>query len=237
MNKASTAIPKLIVQSSLADKVEESLCQYFKDNKLKAGDPLPKETELAEGLGVSRNVIREALSRLRMLGIIETKKRKGMILAEPDLLSGLRRVMDPDMLGDEAMKNLFELRLVLEVGMSDLLFARMTPRHLEELNNIALREAKDPSTKSLKVRLKYEVEFHGKMYEMSGNDTLTRFQAMLLPIFNYMMELESKLEKKPEKSNISHIDLVEALKSGTPAEFREKIREHLKMHFYRVYEK
>ncbi len=137
MKKNITAIPKLIVQTSLADKVEESLCQYFKDNKLVTGDSLPKETELAEGLGVSRNVIREALSRLRMLGIIETKKRKGMVLAEPDLLSGLRRVMDPGMLGDEAMKNLFELRLVLEVGMSDLLFARMTPKHLEELESIA----------------------------------------------------------------------------------------------------
>src|SRR3546814_8347074 len=51
-------------------------------------------SELAEALDVSRNVLREALSRLRMLGMIETKKKRGMILAEPDILGGFERVMD-----------------------------------------------------------------------------------------------------------------------------------------------
>ena len=222
---------------SLADQVEENLRQYFKENQLSPGDPLPKEIELAEALGVSRNIIREALSRLRMLGIIESKKRKGMVLAEPDLMSGLQRVLDPGILGNEAMRNIFELRLVLEVGMSDLLFSRKKPKDLQELEEIAQREANDPATKSLSVRLNYEIEFHGKLYEMSGNDTLRRFQAMLLPVFNYMMELESKMDKKPETSKISHFDLIETLRSGTPDEFRENMREHLKMHFEKVYMK
>ena len=58
---------------------------------------------------------------------------------------------------------------------------------------------------------------------------------MLLPVFNYMMEIESKMDKKPETSKISHFDLIETLRSGTPDEFRENMREHLKMHFEKVY--
>ena len=208
--------------------------EYLKRNKFSTGDPLPKETELAEYLGVSRNIVREALSRLRMLGIVESKKRKGMVLTEPDLLSGVERVLDPSILSDQALKNIFELRLVLEVGMGDLIFARLNEDDLEILEDIAQREAKDPKTTSLKVRLNYEIEFHSKLYEMSGNDTLKRFQKMLLPVFNYMMEVEAKLEKKPEKGNIDHFDLIETLRTGTPAQFRENMREHLTPHYERL---
>jgi len=223
-----------IKQSSLADQVEMKLIEYLRQNSFSAGDPLPKELELAEDLGVSRNIIREALSRLRMLGMIESKKRKGMVLSEPDLLSGVERVMSPNILGVNAMQDIFELRLVLEVGMGDLLFARRKPGDIEELEKIARKEANDPKTTSLKVRLGYEIEFHSKLYEMSGNETLKRFQDLLLPMFNYMMEVEAKLEKKPEKGNISHLDLVETLRSSTPAQFRENMREHLKPHYARL---
>jgi len=233
MNSNSKKL-KPIKQISLADQVETSLMNYLQRNNFSTGDPLPKEIELAETLGVSRNIIREALSRLRMLGMIESKKRKGMVLTEPDLFSGVERVMSPNILGVNTMKDIFELRLVLEVGMSDLLFARCKPEYIEALEKTAEKEAKDPKISSLKVRLSYEIEFHSKLYEMSGNETLKRFQNLLLPMFNYMMEVESKLETKPEKGNISHFDLVETLKSGTPAQFRENMREHLKPHYTRL---
>ena len=93
---------------SLTDQVENSLMNYLKQNDFKSGDPLPKELDLADHLGVSRNVVREALSRLRMLGIVESKKRKGMIYREPDLLGGMSKIMDPDLLGESALKDLFE---------------------------------------------------------------------------------------------------------------------------------
>lgn len=195
---------------------------------------MPKEIELAEYLGVSRNIVREALSRLRMLGMIASKKRKGMVLSEPDLLSGVERVLSPNILSEESMKDIFELRLVLEVGMGDLIYARLGEGDIKTLEDIARREANDPQTDKLKVRLKHEIAFHSKLYEMTGNDTLKRFQSMLLPVFHYMMEVESKLGLKPESGKISHLDLIETLKNGTPADFRKNIREHLNPHYYRL---
>jgi len=224
-----------IKNTSLAEQVEERLLAYLKNKNLSTGDQLPKEVELAEQLGVSRNIVREALSRLRMLGMITSKKKKGMVVAEPDLLSGLTRIMDPALLGADNMQDIFELRLVLEVGMTDLLFARKTEKDLVILKNIANREASDPKCKtSQTVRSKYEIEFHGTLYAMTGNSTLTRFQKLLLPIFNYMIAVESTLEEKPPRGNIDHFDLIEALENGTAAMFRKYMREHLTPHYARI---
>ena len=227
---------KPIKAVSLTDQVERSLITYLKQNDFKAGDSLPKELELASYLGVSRNIVREALSRLRMLGIVKSKKRKGMIYGEPDVLGGISKIMDPDLLGTKAMKDLFELRLVLETGMSDLLYARLRPEDVVELEDIARREAEDPDCRQISTRLGYEVEFHGKLYEMSGNATLARFQSMLLPVFNYMMEVESHLEKEPKRGEINHFDLIETLKYGNAAKFREDMREHLTPHYERLHD-
>ncbi|HYH56481.1 MAG TPA: GntR family transcriptional regulator, partial [Anseongella sp.] len=66
-----------ITTSTMADVIELRIREYLKKKSFKPGDALPKEIELAEALGVSRNVVREALSRLRMLGMIETKRKRG----------------------------------------------------------------------------------------------------------------------------------------------------------------
>lgn len=221
--------------TSLAEQVEQKLILYLKSNNFNLGDQLPKEVELAARLGVSRNIVREALSRLRMLGMVESKKRKGMIITEPDLLSGMTRIMDPSLLGQENMQDIFELRLVLEVGMADLLFARKTAKDLLVLKDIADQEANDPKCKtSQEARSDYEIKFHGKLYSMTGNSTLTRFQKLLLPIFNYMIEVEATLDKAPTRGKINHFDLIETLKNGTAADFRRNMREHLTPHYDRV---
>ena len=226
---------KPIKSVSLVEQVEQRILEFLKENRFKSGDSLPGEIELAENLGVSRNIVRESLSRLRMFGVVESKKRKGMFIAEPDILSGIERIMDPDLLGEEAMQHIFELRLVLEVGMSELLFIRKNSSDINNLEEIVDREANDPLCKTdLKTRLAYEIEFHSYLYKMSGNGTLNRFQSMLLPVFHYMMQRESKSDAKPVRGTISHKDLVETLRNGTAYEFRENMRNHLTPHFSKL---
>jgi len=53
--------------SSLVDRAEKEIINLFVNQGLKVGDALPKEIELAETLGVSRTVVREAMLRLRMV--------------------------------------------------------------------------------------------------------------------------------------------------------------------------
>ena len=218
-----------IVPATMADVVEVKLREYLKNKPFLPGDALPTEAELAEALGVSRNVLREALSRLRMLGMIESKKKRGMVLTKPDILGAFEKVLDPLIIDKDTLQDIFELRLVLEMGLADLLFLRKTDKDVEELEAIAKAEKYDSGKQ---FRIKSEIEFHGKLYEMTGNNTLKRFQSMLLPIFGYVVTLE----KKKIAGKVNHLDLVQILKKGTKEDFKKGMYEHLKPHFDRLKE-
>ena len=127
-----------IAHKTMADVVEIRLREYLKRKSFKPGDPLPKEVELAESLGVSRNVLREALSRLRMLGMVETKKKRGMILSRPDILGSFERVLDPLIIDESTLRDLFELRLTLEVGLADLLYSHRASNNLDPFSRADL---------------------------------------------------------------------------------------------------
>ncbi len=216
-----------IAQTTMADVVEIKLREFLKKKSFKPGDALPKEQELADALGVSRNVVREALSRLRMMGMVESKKKRGMILASPDILGVFERVLDPNIITEETLQDIFELRLVLEMGLADILFINLTSKGLSELENIANKEVKD----KLEFRIKNEIDFHGKLYEIAGNKTLKRFQIMLMPLFGFVV----KMEKEFISGKVSHRDLVEILKKGDKDAFRKGMYEHLKPHFNKLY--
>ncbi len=217
-----------ISQKTMADIVEIKLREFIKTKLFKPGDPMPNETILAESLGVSRNVVREALSRLRMLGIIESKKKRGMILSSPDILSSFERVLDPLFIDSSTLNDIFEIRLTLEVGLADLLYLRKTPKAVLELEKIAQSQSVENEKKAF--RIKNEIAFHGKIYQMTGNETLMRFQNMLLPVFGYIVDHE----KIPIIGKISHLDLVELLKNGNKEEFRQGMIKHLQHHFDKI---
>lgn len=220
---------------SLVDKVELSLMEFFSDNELQPGDAIPKELEIAESLGVSRTVVREALLRLRTLGLVESRKHRGMILTRPDVLIGFEKVFNPKLLSDETLKDIFELRLILEMGMADLLFARKTKIDIDDLERIVSREEKNGND-STKFSLKQEIDFHGKLYQMSGNFTLQRFQNLLLPVFQYIHDHGFfNKDYKYSKKNISHRDLLTTIKNGTSDTFREAMKQHLEPHFNQVF--
>jgi GntR family transcriptional regulator, transcriptional repressor for pyruvate dehydrogenase complex len=218
-----------IISLNMADQVEERLRSYFKQQGFVPGDALPKENELAEALNVSRTVIREALSRLRMLGMVDSRKRRGMILTEPDVLSGLDRIMDSRLLGQHAQKQLFELRLVIEIGLSDLLFLRKTEKSMKILEEIVAQEEKHAKTPE--DHAKYDIEFHSVLYQMAGNETLCRFQKMLAFVFQYAIEVTSGLDEKSRTGSVSHRNLVNILRTGDPESFRNAMRKHLEPYY------
>ncbi len=225
---------KSIDTLSLVDKVEANLVQLLQQQKLKVGDSIPKELELAEKLGVSRTVIREALLRLRMMGLIESKKKKGSVITSPDLFGNMGKSMNPHILSPETLREVFEIRLVLEIGMADLLFHRITKDDIKILYSIVADEP--PGAQFHLFNVAHEIAFHGKLYEITGNDTLKKFQKMLLPVFDYVHN--SGLLKKQNllKEFVSHKQLVDILDNGTPEAFRNGMRNHLENHFIRLFE-
>lgn len=223
-----------IDNSSLVDKVETSLVDLLQQQKLKVGDAIPKETDLAETLGVSRTVIREALLRLRMMGLIESKKKKGAVITSPDLFGIMSKSLNPHILDQDTLKQMFEIRLVLEIGMADFLFHRITKEDIEELKVIVSNEP--PATQYHLFNIEHEIAFHGKLYEITGNDAMKKFQKMLLPVFDYVHQ-SGLLKKQPLlKMFVSHKELVDILENGDPEKFRNGMRNHLENHFARLFE-
>lgn len=220
---------------SLVDKVEMRITDYIKKNKLQVGDSIPKEMDFAEALGVSRTVIREALSRLRTIGIIESKKHLGMVISHPDFIQNFEKVIDTNLLGDDTLKDIFELRLILEMGMVDLLFVRKTEKDLIELEKIVSKMEDDKKDVTI-FSLEYEIAFHGKLYEMSGNKTLQRFQNLLLPVFQYVHDhkLPDAETYMYSKKFITHRELLNFLKEDNIKGFRKGMSQHLEPHFDRV---
>jgi GntR family transcriptional repressor for pyruvate dehydrogenase complex len=220
---------------TLVDKVEMRITNYIKSNKLEVGDSIPKEMEFAEALGVSRTVIREALSRLRTIGIIESKKHKGMVLSHPDFIQNFEKIIETNLLGDQTLKDIFELRLVLETGMVDLLFARKTEQDLIDLEAIVDQMEVENGDATI-FSLENEVAFHGKLYEMSGNRTLQRFQNLLLPVFQYVHDYKLKDSETYmyKKKFVTHRKLIEYLKADDKKGFRKGLMQHLEPHFDRV---
>lgn len=225
---------KSIDTSSLVDKVEDSLVELLRERKLAVGDVIPKEVELAEALGVSRTVIREALTRLRMMGLIESRKKRGSVITSPDLFGMMSKSMNPHILDQETLKEIFEIRLVLEIGMADLLFHRITKEDITELRKIVGNEP--PATQYHLFNVEHEIAFHGKLYEIAGNETLKKFQKMLLPVFDYVHH-SGLLKKQPLlKMFVSHKELVDILENGDPEKFRNGMRNHLENHFARLFD-
>ena len=225
---------KTIDTSSLVDKVENSLVELLLERKLSVGDVIPKEIELAQALGVSRTVIREALTRLKMMGLIEAKKKKGSVITSPDLFGMMSKSMNPYILDQETLKEIFEIRLVLEIGMADLLFHRITSDDIQELKKIVATEP--PATQYPLFNIDHEVAFHGKLYEITNNKTLKKFQKMLLPVFDFVHH-SGLLKKQPLlKTFVSHTELIDILENGDPEKFRNGMRNHLENHFARLFQ-
>jgi GntR family transcriptional regulator, transcriptional repressor for pyruvate dehydrogenase complex len=221
--------------SSLVDKVEASLVQLLQERKLGVGDVIPKEMELTQTLGVSRTVVREALSRLRMMGLIESKKKKGSVITSPDLFGMMMsKSMNPHILDQDTLKGMFEIRLLLEIGMADFLFHRITKEDIKELREIVSNE---PNVTDYHLfNIDHEIAFHGKLYEITGNETLKKFQKLLLPIFDYVHN-SGLLKKQPIlRKFVSHKGLVDILENGSPELFRNAMRNHLENHFARLFD-
>jgi len=216
---------------TIVDKVEIDLRKFFSNENLKPGDAIPKETELAKAMGVSRTAIREALIRLKLLGLIDSRKNRGMIITRPDVLSNIKRVLDPELLDGNTMKEIFELRLVLEMGIADILFIKKNDQKIAHLEEIVEREE---TTRNKVEKMKIDVEFHSMLYKMSENTTILQFQKMLLPVFDYVNNSLHVRSQINNENYASHRVLLKILKNGTPEEFRNKMRSHLMQYFEKV---
>lgn len=214
---------------TLVDQVEDKLLTYIKEKNLKIGDPIPNESELAAALGVARNVLREALSRLKMMGMIESRTRRGMTLKEPSILGGMKRIIDPRILSEETLFDILGFRIALEIGLCSDLFKKITTQDIEDLEEIEKMGIAFGNNEYAPIS---EYSFHAKLYEITGNRTISEFQSIIHPVMNFVKDkfkdllspINAEIEKKREL--VTHADLLTFIKKKDEDGFRKALEKH-----------
>lgn len=225
---------------TLADQVEEQIISYIKLNNLHPGDALPNELQFAEMLGTGRNVIREAMSRLRMLGLIQSRTKRGIVVTEPSILKGFKKVLEPQLLSTETIKQMMGMRIALEVGIAEFLFAHLNSKNKLELEKIVERQ-NILGINNLSVE--DEVAFHTKIYEIAGNDFISQFNSIMHPVFefskthyeNVFMPINEDLKNNGQI--IRHIDLLSFIKNNDKEGYQKAIRLHLQPYWIFIHKK
>ena len=148
--------------TTLADGVEDSLLTYIHRSGLGPGDMLPKEEDLSEQLKVSRHIVREGVSRLKMLGLIESRKRKGMILTRPNVFAGVSKLAEAKLFSEAQCREFVQIRVYMELGMAESIFRKKTEKDIRELRVLAGIRGKNPA-------IEEEVAFHQKLLYTNAN--------------------------------------------------------------------
>jgi DNA-binding FadR family transcriptional regulator len=212
---------------TLVDITGERLLQYIADHDLRPGDALPSETELGVDLGVSRGVMREALSRLRMLGMLDVRTKRGMVLAEPQPFAGLSHLVAANALPARTERDLTELRVMLEIGLAVFAFERRTPEAIDRLAAIveAMRAATD-----WQALLALDTEFHAELFAMTGNAALIGLTDIMASFFRRRWDETAAFGGRESHMVTSHAEVVAALRGDDRAHFMAVTHEHVICH-------
>ncbi|MGL4852720.1 MAG: FadR/GntR family transcriptional regulator [Phocaeicola sp.] len=212
-------------EASLVEQTQDRILQYIAAHNYELNTVLPKEHEMAEALGVSRVVIREAYSGLRSLGFLETKRKKGTVLISPKVFGILKYIVMSGLLDPQSIEDLYELRLMLEIGMVDFIMEGRSEEKLNQLMEIVQQEEECEDSSTLK---SLDIRFHTILYGMSGNKSLQYFQHLLSQLFNLYTPRSANWRSH---EMMTHRTLVHFLKKGDVNLFRSAMRIHLENQF------
>ncbi|HEQ4957907.1 TPA: L-lactate utilization/bacilysin biosynthesis transcriptional regulator LutR, partial [Streptococcus pyogenes] len=105
----------------------------IKNGELKPGDKLDSVQALAESFQVSRSAVREALSALKAMGLVEMKQGEGTYLKEFELNQISQPLSAALLMKKEDVKQLLEVRKLLEIGVASLAAEKRTEADLERI--------------------------------------------------------------------------------------------------------
>lgn len=117
---------------SLAQGLVERISERIRSGEFRPGDKLPTESEIVQDQGVSRSVVREAISQLQAMGLVETRHGIGTFVLKTPTDTTLR--IDPDtLITMHDVMDMLELRISIEVETAALAAIRRSEEQLSEM--------------------------------------------------------------------------------------------------------
>ncbi len=195
------------------------------EGRLKSGDRLPPERDLAEKFLVSRTSVREALRALESLGLIEIRPGEGTFVREvsvESLIEPLALVMTSQR---EAVHELFEARRLLEPAIAALAASRSTPEEIQEMERILEEQAKEVAAGH--TGLAQDAQFHGAIGTAAHNRAITRIVHAIMDLLAQSREESLNTPGRPTRSHQDHRKILAAIAARNERLARQAMLDHL----------
>ena len=210
---------KLVIKKGerLADQLYGQLLEKIVSGELQEGDKLPSENEISRTFEVSRPVIREALLRLQVDGLVYSRQGAGtFVKARPP--EGLIKFAEPaDVAG---LLRCFEARIPLEGSTASLAAQRATPRDVAEIETRL--EAFEEQVHSAGIADKEDFAFHMAIAKATGNDIFVSILSSLNTAMLSAIQVNLKITQGGSSDRIrkvceEHRAIFDAISTGDSA--------------------
>ena len=214
-----------IKSTRIYEEIVRQVKQMIAEGRLKSGDRLPPERDLAEKFVVSRTSVREALRVLESLGLIEIRAGEGTFVrgvSVESLIEPLALVMAAQR---EAIGELFEARRVLEPAIAALAAGRATPEEIHEMERILEDQAKEIAAG--KTGLAQDAAFHAAIGTAAHNRAITRIAHAIMDLLTQSREESLNTPGRPTRSHQDHRRILQAIARRNATVARQAMLDHL----------
>jgi GntR family transcriptional regulator, transcriptional repressor for pyruvate dehydrogenase complex len=213
---------------NLAQGVVEELGARIRDGEFKPGDKLPPEAAIMEAYGVSRTVVREAISQLQAGGQVQTRHGIGTFVLEPQP-KGLSLGADSIVTVRDVLA-ILELRISMETEAAWLAATRRTAEQAAQMG-VALGEMQRALANGA-ISVEADVRFHQLIAQSTGNryfiELLGQLGNAIIPRARVNTpELDTKPADYLERVNREHEDIYKAILRQDAEAARAAMRTHL----------
>ena len=212
---------------ALSERITARVSDAIISGELKPGDRLPPERQLAEQFGVSRTVIRDAVKTLSGRGIVHVRRGAGIFVAtaEETVMGRLGELASVLPLHGAGLRDLFDVRKVLEAQAAEWAARRRGDQHVERLKGAVEEARRDPEDLDLLSRK--DAQFHVAVAEASRNLVLVRVMLALLDLLEAARRESLAIPGRARLSLDQHEEVLKAIEDQDPRAARKAMRAHL----------
>ncbi|MEA2361036.1 MAG: GntR family transcriptional regulator, transcriptional repressor for pyruvate dehydrogenase complex [Thermoleophilaceae bacterium] len=213
-------------REGLPDRVKAQLLGMISAGELAPGDRLAPERELASEMGVSRNVVREAIRSLVDSNVLEARQGAGVFVGSlrmESLVEPLGMVLS---LESTTLQSLAQARLAIEPGVAALAAERGSEEDLQALEVLMEEGARARSEDSQRF-MEIDVELHERIVRMTDNPFLMRIMEGVGHLARSSRGFTNIFPRMREAAHADHERIVAALRARDAEGAREAMREHL----------
>lgn len=220
---------KPIRTKKIYEEIIEQIRQLVVKGDLKPGDRLPSERDLAVRLNVSRASVREALSALEMMGLLEIRSGEGTFIKKINVDSVVTPLSWALSMERDTVLELLEARKMLEGQTAYLAASRANEENIRELEG-ALR-AMDEDIRNGQLGEEADMRFHYAIARASQNSILIRLMNTISDLMHETLKASRirlfEGEGAPEKLYQDHLLILKAVREKKAEDAQKYMVEHL----------